>query len=360
MERRDILLTGIEKDMLGVEIGPWHNPLVPKSDGYRSLSLDVFDTEALRQIAAQSPLLSKDSLARIEDVDLVGSASDLGSIIEAKGLTAQLDYIVSSHNFEHVADPIRFLQGAERALKPGGILSMALPDKRGCFDYFRPHSTTADFITAYHEGRKRPSNAQMLAMQTLFSRRVFNEQEVETWNFTEGPDDICPRVDVQVAYDTFLAIERSHASDYVDVHCWVFTPASFEVIARDIHQLGLTKVGVEQIQGPNVFEFYVRMINGLPTLERSKYYTSRLELLRTVSREYTVSASSELAKLRAKTGALDAEISAARAEIAGLLASTSWRITAPLRKLRTVLDRLVGATKQPSNPSEPRVRNNSQ
>jgi SAM-dependent methyltransferase len=353
MERRDILLTGIKKDMLGVEIGPWHNPLVPKSDGYRSLSLDVFDTEALRRIAAKTPSVSKDSLARIEDVDLVGSASDLGSIIETKGLTGQLDYIVSSHNFEHLPDPIRFLQGAERALKPGGILSMALPDKRGCFDYFRPHSTTADFIAAYHEGRKRPSNAQILAMQTLFSRRVVNEQEVETWNFTEGPDDICPMVDVQVAYDRFLASERSDASDYVDVHCWAFTPASFEVIARDIHQLGIIKVGVEQIQGPNVFEFYVRMINGLPKLERSKYYTSRLELLRSVSREYTVSALSELVKLRAKIGALDTEIYE-------LLASTSWRVTTPLRKLRTALDRLVGATEHPSNLSKQKVRDNSQ
>jgi SAM-dependent methyltransferase len=360
MERRDILLTGIRKDMLGVEIGPWHNPLVPKSDGYRSLSLDVFDTEALRRIAAKSPSVSKDSVAQIEDVDLVGSASDLGGIIEAKGLTGQLDYIVSSHNFEHLPDPIRFLQGAERALKPGGILSMALPDKRGCFDYFRPHSTTADFIAAYHEGRKRPSNAQILAMQTLYSRRVVDGQEVETWNFTEGPDEVCPMVDVQVAYDRFLAFEASNASDYPDVHCWVFTPASFEIIARDIHQLGIAKVGVEQIQGPNVFEFYVRMVNGLPTPAGEKYYVSRLELLRSVSHECAVSASSELAKLRAKMGALDAEMTATRAEISGLLASTSWRITAPLRKLRTALDRLVGTTKQPSNPSERRVRNNSQ
>ena len=59
MDRRAVLLKGITKDMLGIEIGPYHRPLVPKREGYRSLSLDVFDTETLRRNAAADSAITK-------------------------------------------------------------------------------------------------------------------------------------------------------------------------------------------------------------------------------------------------------------------------------------------------------------
>jgi hypothetical protein len=35
-DRTAILLDGVEKHHLGLEIGPWHSPLVPKSAGSRT------------------------------------------------------------------------------------------------------------------------------------------------------------------------------------------------------------------------------------------------------------------------------------------------------------------------------------
>ena len=174
MDRRAVLLKGITKDMLGIEIGPYHQPLVPKREGYRSLSLDVFDTEALRKNAATDSAITKNEAEQIEEVDLVGSAPRLAELVETKGLVGQCDYIISSHNFEHIPDPIRFLQGCEKALKPQGFLSMAVPDKRCCFDYYRPLSMTGDLLEAYFEKRERPSRAQIF--QARSARLPFSRQ----------------------------------------------------------------------------------------------------------------------------------------------------------------------------------------
>jgi hypothetical protein len=114
MDRRAVLLKGITKDMLGIEIGPYHRPLVPKREGYRSLSLDVFDTETLRRNAAADSAITKKEAAQIEEVDLVGSAPRLAELAETRGLLGQCDYIISSHNFEHIPDPIRSSKAARR------------------------------------------------------------------------------------------------------------------------------------------------------------------------------------------------------------------------------------------------------
>ena len=55
MDRRTELLRFIDRDQVGIEIGPWHTPLAPKRDGYRSLSIDVFDTDTLRRRAVEDP-----------------------------------------------------------------------------------------------------------------------------------------------------------------------------------------------------------------------------------------------------------------------------------------------------------------
>lgn len=39
---------------------------------------------------------------------------------------------------------------------------MAIPDRRACFDFFRPFSSLAAWLEAYFENRTRPTNAQIL------------------------------------------------------------------------------------------------------------------------------------------------------------------------------------------------------
>ena len=136
MDRNAEILRHVSLSDLGIEIGPWHSPLAPKARGYNCLSMDVFDTDTLRARAAADPLVPDDVARRIEHVDLVGGAGSLRTLAEDRCIAGHVSYIISSHNIEHIPDPITFLQDCGTVLKPGGYLSMAIPDRRACFDFF--------------------------------------------------------------------------------------------------------------------------------------------------------------------------------------------------------------------------------
>ena len=102
MDRREQILKHVTKDKKGVEIGPWFAPLAPKREGYNCLSLDVFDKETLRKKAEQDSTIPKSSIPLIEEVDILGTATDLEDEIAARDSLGTFDYIISSHNFEHL------------------------------------------------------------------------------------------------------------------------------------------------------------------------------------------------------------------------------------------------------------------
>jgi len=54
---------------------------------------------------------------------------------------AKYDFVLSSHNLEHIANPLKALQNWKRVLKPQGFLLVSLPDKHRTFDYRRPVTT---------------------------------------------------------------------------------------------------------------------------------------------------------------------------------------------------------------------------
>jgi SAM-dependent methyltransferase len=134
----------ITKEQLGIEIGPRFSPVVPKRGHYNSLGLGIFDAHKVRALARENPGIPDDVIPNIENVDLVGVVANLLEMVDNRGLVGQIDYSVSSHNCEHIPDPILFLQACEKVLKSRGVLSMALLDRRASLDYFRPHTTTGD------------------------------------------------------------------------------------------------------------------------------------------------------------------------------------------------------------------------
>jgi SAM-dependent methyltransferase len=54
---------------------------------------------------------------------------------------ATYDFVLSSHNLEHIANPLKALLNWQRVLKPRGFLLLVLPDKHRTFDYRRPVTT---------------------------------------------------------------------------------------------------------------------------------------------------------------------------------------------------------------------------
>ena len=263
MQDRDaILLKGITKSDRGIEVAPWFSPRASKRAGYDCLSLDVFDTETLRRKGLADPNIGEAGIGRLEDVDLVGSASDIADLVAGKYTLGSFDYIVSSHNFEHLPDPIRFLQGCQAVLRPGGCLTMAVPDRRCCFDYFRPLTMVGDWLTAFAEQRKAPTPAQVFATNSCFGGVRKPGRRLETsFSMTRSPAGFTTSNTIEAAYATFLAGIGEPSSEYRDAHCTVMTPASLELMLLECRQLGLINFRQIEVSTTVTSEFFARLTN---------------------------------------------------------------------------------------------------
>ncbi|SEN06219.1 Methyltransferase domain-containing protein [Pseudomonas sp. ok272] len=384
MDRRQKVTQFILPGAKGIEIGPWCNPLTPKSAGYDCTVLDVFDTLTLKARANADPSISKEQEGDIEDVDLVGSSSQIAELVEGINALGAFDYIVSSHNLEHVPDLIKFFQGCERVLKPGGVLSMAIPDRRGCFDFFRPNSSLADVLDSHFTNRVQPSAAQIFEHSSLYARQVLDGVSVSGFHTGVKATNIEPFETLAETFDIWKARVLSKDTAYIDVHCWTFTPSSFELIFKELSFLGLTKLDLLSIEAMGG-EFHVHFRNKAEQAKwiNEDFYKQRLALLQKINNEACVTSplfqhyvaevvvleqyrkeekvgsrrglegqhskskrekeplELKVEKVKHELEVVKQELADSRMVVAALKNSSSWKFTAPLRytieKLRVVL-----------------------
>ena len=210
----------------GLEIGPSHNPLMPKAAGFDVEILDYLDAEGLRRKYAAAGV----DLSAVEEVDYIADGRPMTEVI---GERQRYDWIVASHVIEHVPDVVAFLIDCEALLKPGGSLVLAVPDKRCCFDILRPVSTVGQVLQAHVDDRKRPWPGVIfddIAYTRKRSGRIgWGLGDREPLEEVRSPD---------VARQFFEQACRDES--YADVHCWVFVPSSFRLIINSLAAFGMT------------------------------------------------------------------------------------------------------------------------
>jgi hypothetical protein len=274
----------ITKEGHGIEIGPYHSPIAPRRMGFRSIAVDVFDADELRSRAIADPNIPADNVALIENVELKGSAGNLAELVQEKYGDRRFDYIVSSHNLEHLPDPIRFLQSCEQVLKYGGVLSLAVPDRRYCFDFYRPVTELSEWLDAFHERRQRPTPGQVFRSDAHRS----NLNGIGAWmpGTTTLPT---PEEQLETAFSSWQALTQGgDVGPYRDAHCSAFTPASLELLLADLRYLGLIRLVTAEVTGPYGCEFFVHMQNPGPSTDRSDrdtFYRERNEIMQRAARE---------------------------------------------------------------------------
>lgn len=214
--RNEKLLHYIDpRNSVGVEIGPLTNPIVTRDMG-SIYYIDHATTAELQAKYAHDPGVD---VSKIVDVDYVWGEKSLTELTQAK---QPFDYLIASHVIEHVPDLIGWLEEIRSILKPGGILSLAIPDKRQCFDYKRQITQLCDVFEAYLHHRKKPSSRQIFdyiaSVVHLRGSYTWGEKVVDSAEFAHY-------YSLQDAQGITKSVFESDA--YYDVHCWVFTPHSF-------------------------------------------------------------------------------------------------------------------------------------
>jgi SAM-dependent methyltransferase len=109
----------------GLEIGALHNPL-PVPSGARVRCVDRMPVAELER---HYPELRDKTLV---PVDVIDDGERLGSVRDAS-----VDFVIANHFLEHCQDPIGALGTMFRVVRPGGIVYLAVPDKRYTFDVDR-------------------------------------------------------------------------------------------------------------------------------------------------------------------------------------------------------------------------------
>jgi SAM-dependent methyltransferase len=280
MSRRNEILKHADKNARGIELGPYFSPLASKRDGYNCLYLDVFDTQTIRRRAAADPFLSAEQAAQVESVDLVGDAVRIDELCRDAGETEPFDYIISANNFEHLPNPIKFLQACGRVLKTGGFLSIVVPDKSGCLDFYRPRTSLTAWIEAFFEDRKRPTCAQIFEQVSMIARGAGEEASVASFSFVAERN-------LRASFEDWARKRVENDETYFDVHCSAFTPNSFRLLLTDAYFLGLSPFIVEEVIDDKVQGgFYAHLrLDSYKTFsepETAAHYARRQDILQKV------------------------------------------------------------------------------
>lgn len=130
----------------GLEIGALHNPLrVPET-----AKVKYVDRMSVEDLKKHYPELNALDLV---EVDIIDDGERLGRIQDSSQ-----DFVIANHFIEHCQDPLSTLKNLLRVIRSGGILYLAVPDKRFTFDIDRPVTTfdhiEQDYILGPERSRK--------------------------------------------------------------------------------------------------------------------------------------------------------------------------------------------------------------
>ncbi len=289
------------KEGVGLELGPLYSPIVEKDEA-KVYYVDHMSTQDLKKKYTGHPF----DVNSIVEVDYVVGASTLRRVVKGK----KFDFIVASHVIEHIPDIVRWLQDITHILKPGGILSLVIPDKRYSFDISRELSRPSEVIGAYYDNTSRFTSAMIYDSASEY-REV---TAVEAWADTVGHFDESKQWNLNEAIRRVELNLKPH--EYIDCHGYVFTPQSFFNILRRLMLHGLIDLEVLDFvdTAQNELEFYV-------SLRKPKRLNKKKQL-------------ASLPDMGAPMGERELlhAIERLQAELDAIKSSKSWRAVEPARR----------------------------
>lgn len=211
------LIASIPADASILEIGPFTRPVFW---GENVRYFDVLDREGLLDRAKRENF----PIEREVEIDYVSPTGDLSILPDQS-----FDYVFSSHVIQHLPDLISHLHHVTRALKPGGVYSLIVPDKRFCFDHFALETSLDDVLRAHVERR----TVHSIQNVHHYCAVTTHNDPLRHW---EG-DHTDPRADeFRARAEYAIKIFEAANGDYIDVPAWFFTPDVFRAIMNSLFE----------------------------------------------------------------------------------------------------------------------------
>jgi len=152
----------------GIEIGALHNPL-PVS---KNANVKYVDRMPVSELKSHYPELQKFTLV---EVDIIDDGESLRSIPNRSQ-----DFIIANHFIEHCENPIASIRNMLRVLKSGGILYLAVPDKRYNLDKVRKNTSFQHLVDDDRHGpnlsRKKHFKEWALSWNKITDEEKVNER----------------------------------------------------------------------------------------------------------------------------------------------------------------------------------------
>jgi len=242
--RRAFVFRTAKRDGTVLEIGPAHNAILPKRDGFRTKTVDYLDRDGLvekyREFKQYDP----------NDIEVVDYVIAVGEPLP-HAIDERFDLVLAAHVLEHSVSVIDFINDCTALLAPGGVVSLIVPDHRYCFDRFRERSSIGRVIDA--TGVERHTHS--VGTLAEFSLYAVRQRGGTSWpagrhgdyRFVHDLDEVRTNM------------ERARGTDYIDVHDWVFSPHHLRLMLEDLYTLGFIGVREAAFQDTIGHEFFLNL-----------------------------------------------------------------------------------------------------
>ncbi len=233
----------------GIEIGPLADPVVTKDESGGLIKyVDYAPADVLREIYKNDTYVK---IKNIVDVDYIWGNKELIELTDGK----LFDYVIASHVIEHVPDMLGWLKEISEILIAGGVLSLAIPDKRFTFDYYRELSSPGAIIEAYFRHNREPSPqavfdyialSQKIDVTSAWQKKVASEMKIN---------------EMLLIHAFNISKQSFDEATYHDAHVNVFTPISFLNLIELFSRLDLLDFEVVDFYDTkyNTIEFFASL-----------------------------------------------------------------------------------------------------
>ena len=218
-----MVFASAKRDGLFLEIGPAHNAILPKRDGFNTQTVDYLDRAGLVDKYKEFEHYDPES---IEEVDYVLTPD--GTML--KEIDERFDVVLASHVLEHTTSLIDFLNECTPLLAADGVLALVVPDHRYCFDRFRERTSLGRVIDTSLE----PPRVHTVGTLTEFALNAVRHRGTGSWSAGH-------KGRYRLIHDLDQTREHAAMTDgdaYVDVHNWIFSPNHLRLLLKDLHDLG--------------------------------------------------------------------------------------------------------------------------